>query len=315
MTINSSTGTITWTPTAGINSVSESVVISVSDGTTATTQSFTIISTGLNSAPVITQGATTSVIMNEDSFPTPFSLTLNATDAESNTITWSISTDATHGTASLSSTPTGASQVISFTPTANYNGTDSFVVTASYGSLSDMITINVTITAVNDAPLLTVDTSDRSLKINQDFNLRLTATDVDSSILSCSVTDLPNWLSFNNSTGVISGTASIAQGGARYALSVGVSDGILGTKATINLIVEKPETTVSLNSIMIKVLNESKVPLTGARVQLIGNPQILYTNASGEVVFDVGAVRDTISVKVSSDRYLGKEEHFSLDSL
>ena len=46
-------------------------------------------------------------------------------------------------------------QVIGYTPTANYNGSDSFVVQVSDGNGgTDTITVNVTIEAVNDAPML-----------------------------------------------------------------------------------------------------------------------------------------------------------------
>ena len=69
--------------------------------------------------------------MSEDSSPTAFSLTLNATDLDGNTLTWSISTPAGHGTASASGT--GLSKAIGYTPAANYNGSDSFVVQVSDG--------------------------------------------------------------------------------------------------------------------------------------------------------------------------------------
>jgi hypothetical protein len=104
-----------------------------------------------NVAPVITEGASTTVTMSEDGSPTAFSLTLHATDANTgDTLTWSISTAASHGTATASGT--GASKAIGYTPTANYNGTDSFVVRVSDGSLTDTITVNVTITAVINPP-------------------------------------------------------------------------------------------------------------------------------------------------------------------
>ena len=77
--------------------------------------------TGINDAPVITEGASTSVIMSEDGDPTAFGLTLHATDAEADPITWSVFTQASHGVASLPA-GTGTSKVVSYTPTANYFG-------------------------------------------------------------------------------------------------------------------------------------------------------------------------------------------------
>ncbi len=107
-------------------------------------------SSSSNAAPVITQGTSVSVTMSEDGAPTPFSLTLNATDANGDTLTWSISGAASHGTATASGT--GTSKAIGYTPAANYAGPDSFVVRVSDGALADTITVNVTVTAVNDPP-------------------------------------------------------------------------------------------------------------------------------------------------------------------
>ena len=99
-----------------------------------------------NTPPVIIGGASTSVTMSMNGTPTPFALTLNATDVNpSDTLTWSISSMASHGTASVSGT--GTSKAISYTPTTDYVGSDSFVVQVSDGAATDTITVNVTIQA------------------------------------------------------------------------------------------------------------------------------------------------------------------------
>jgi len=106
-------------------------------------------------APQITETDPQSVVMDEDSSPTPFSLVLHATDDDDDPITWSISSPASHGIAAASGT--GLSKSIAYTPTENYNGTDSFVVMVSDGNGgTDTLTINVTIHPRNDAPVNTV---------------------------------------------------------------------------------------------------------------------------------------------------------------
>jgi hypothetical protein len=106
-------------------------------------QSFTV-NASANVAPVITEGSSINVTMSAS---TPFNLTLNASDTDSDTITWSINTAADHGTALASGT--GTSKAIAYTPTSNYIGSDSFVVqiSDSNGGI-DTITVNVNITAV-----------------------------------------------------------------------------------------------------------------------------------------------------------------------
>ncbi len=102
-------------------------------------------------APVITETDPVAVTMSEDGAPTPFSLTLHATDSDlADTLTWSVSTAATNGTASASGT--GASKTIGYIPNANYSGADNFIVQVSDGSSADTVTVNVTITPSNDAP-------------------------------------------------------------------------------------------------------------------------------------------------------------------
>ena len=114
----------------------------------------------MNFAPTITEGASTSVTMSEDGSPTAFSLTLNATDPDGNTLTWSIASggQASNGTASASGT--GTSKVINYTPNANYNGGDSFVVLVDDNNGgTDTIIVNVTINPVNDAPVAVNDST------------------------------------------------------------------------------------------------------------------------------------------------------------
>src|SRR5690606_35318319 len=122
------------------------------DGEETATQNFSITVTPVNNAPVICEGSSTSVSMTEDGTPTAFALTLNATDADSATLTWSMATAASNGTAVA--TGTGNSKAISYTPAADFNGSDSFVVRVSDGTLSDDITVNVTVQAVNDLPVI-----------------------------------------------------------------------------------------------------------------------------------------------------------------
>lgn len=119
----------------------------------------------VNQAPVIAGARPVTVNMSEDGSPTPFSLTLNASDADAgDTITWSIGTAAAHGTASASGT--GTAKAIGYTPAANYNGADSFVVQVfdGHGGV-DSVTVNVDIAPVNDPPVARAG-SDQSLRMH-----------------------------------------------------------------------------------------------------------------------------------------------------
>src|SRR5690606_37045947 len=164
------------------------------------TQNFSIAVTPVNNAPVITEGASTSVSISEDGTPTAFALTLNATDADSATLTWSVFTAASNGTAVASGT--GNSKVIAYTPNADYVGSDSFVVRVSDGTLSDDITVHVTVESVNDAPTIT-STAITSATEGQAYQYTVTGDDNDGDTLSWSLTTAPAGMTIDPISGVI----------------------------------------------------------------------------------------------------------------
>ncbi|ETR64917.1 MAG: hypothetical protein OMM_06166 [Candidatus Magnetoglobus multicellularis str. Araruama] len=108
-----------------------------------------------NAAPEFSESSPQSVIMDEDQSPVAFSLNLNATDTDGDPIVWSIQSNASHGTATVNGT--GTSKSISYTPSGEYNGSDSFTIQISdeLGG-TDTMTVNVTIQPRNDLPINTV---------------------------------------------------------------------------------------------------------------------------------------------------------------
>jgi DNA/RNA endonuclease G (NUC1) len=90
-----------------------------------------------------------SVATQED---TPRTITLTATDAESNPLTYNVTGGPSHGTVS------GTGNNVTYTPTPNYYGPDSFTFTASDKYLnSEAATVTINVTAVNDAPVVVND--------------------------------------------------------------------------------------------------------------------------------------------------------------
>lgn len=126
-------------------------------GGTAVGSTLYIDNIQFNQPPSITESDPISVTMSEDGSPIAFNLTLNASDSNSgDTLSWSISSPASHGTANASGT--GASKAIGYTPTTNYFGSDSFDVQVSDGNGGfDKITVNVTIESVEDDPVAADD--------------------------------------------------------------------------------------------------------------------------------------------------------------
>lgn len=155
-----------------------------------------------NNVPVITESSPQAITMSEDGAPTPFSLTLHATDADNgDTLTWSIWTAPAHGTASVSGTPTGTSQAIGYAPQSDYFGSDSFVVRVDDGNLGfAFITVNVTVESVNDAPVIT-SSALTTATLNTPYSYIPVATDADGDALIWSEksgTQFPAWLSLQD---------------------------------------------------------------------------------------------------------------------
>lgn len=102
-----------------------------------------------NSTPIISEGEGTTLIIDLDN-PAPFAVNLSASDADAgDTLTWRVSTAPSAGSALVSSENTGTTQTISYSNGANFSGEDSFVVTVSDGTASDMITVTILSAAQN----------------------------------------------------------------------------------------------------------------------------------------------------------------------
>lgn len=90
-----------------------------------------------------------SVTTNED---TSKAITLTGSDPEGSALTFSIMSPPQHGSLS------GTAPNMTYTPAANYKGSDSFAFKANDGRLdSNVATVNITINPVNDAPIAVAD--------------------------------------------------------------------------------------------------------------------------------------------------------------
>ncbi|NOZ52043.1 MAG: tandem-95 repeat protein [Gammaproteobacteria bacterium] len=108
-----------------------------------------------NQAPQITQGATVNVTIDEDLKPTPFNLSLTASDVDGESFAWSLSQAPAQGSAGVLGNANASIVNIFYTPNLNYQGTDSFNIQVSDGRGGvDSITVNVTVIPQNDAPTI-----------------------------------------------------------------------------------------------------------------------------------------------------------------
>ena len=135
-------GSFTYTPNGNFNGP-DSFTYKIEDGKGGSDIGQVDISvTAVNDAPV---AAGQKLTTNED---IKLDGTVTATDADGDTLTFKLGTGPTNGTLVFNSDGT-----FSYTPALNKSGTDSFTFTASDGTAtSNVATIDITVTAVNDAP-------------------------------------------------------------------------------------------------------------------------------------------------------------------
>jgi len=148
----SANGTLSYTLAANANGTANITLALVDDGGTANggvntsaAQTFSITATAVNDAPAADSKA---ISTPED---TAVAITLSGADVDGDTLSFGLVTNASHGTLS----GTGAN--LTYTPTPNFNGIDSFTYRTSDGLLnSNLATVSITVSPVNDAPTGTV---------------------------------------------------------------------------------------------------------------------------------------------------------------
>jgi len=214
--LTASATSVTGTPTEGIGDTS--FTVTVSDGDLTDSQIVTVTVTAVNDAPVLTSSS--SVTATEDQ---AFTYTATATDAENDQLSFTFS--------NLPSWLASGTDNVSGTPA--YGDSDTlFTVVVSDGSLTDTLEVTVTVTQVNDAPVLTSATSVSATE-DETFTYTATATDEESDQLTYSFTNLPNWLTVS----ATSVTGIPTEGIGDTSFTVTVSDGDLTDSQVVTVTV------------------------------------------------------------------------------
>lgn len=168
-------GSYTYTPNANFNGT-DTFTYAVDDGNGGTdTETVTVTVNPVNDAPV---AAGTTPTTNED---TVLNASVTATDVDGDALTFALAAQAGNGTVVMN--PDGT---YTYTPNANFNGTDSFTYSVSDGNGgTDTATVSITVNPVNDLPV----PSAQSVTTFEDVALQgaVSATDADGDVLTFSV--------------------------------------------------------------------------------------------------------------------------------
>jgi autotransporter-associated beta strand protein len=197
---------VTFTPAPDFNGIT-SFSFRANDGTVnSNIATVSITVTPVNDAPV----ANNQIVTTDEDTALP--ITLTATDVDGGELSYSIVSQPANGTLS------GTAPDVTYTPAANYNGSDSFSFRVNDGTVdSNIATVSVTVTPVNDAPTFLADpiiaasaSEDNSYT---GVTLAGSATDPDADdILTFTKISGPEWLDVA-ADGALSGTPPTGSAG------------------------------------------------------------------------------------------------------
>jgi PKD repeat protein len=169
--LTGSGSTLTYTPAPGYFGP-DSFTYLANDGTVDSNVGNGLITVErVNHAPV---ASAQSVSTGED---TPVSITLVGTDADNDPLTFAVVGPPLHGTLS------GSGAQLTYTPTLNFNGTDSFTYTVGDGTATSAPAIvSITVNPVNDPPSVAIVAGTPRVE-GSTIALTATANDVDGDVL------------------------------------------------------------------------------------------------------------------------------------
>jgi hypothetical protein len=183
----------------------------------------------------------------------------------------------------------------SYTPAANFSGSDIFTFKANDGSAdSNTATVTVTVAAVNDAPVVSAPLADRSVTVGSglNFSFGLSAfTDVESTSLTYTAarangSTLPTWLSFNAGTRTFSGTPALGDVGT-VSLKVMASDGSLSASDIFDLVVNPRANASPTGTVTITGTPTQGQTLFAAST--LADPDGIPTSGSGAIAYQWSA--------------------------
>ncbi|MGO9803719.1 MAG: putative Ig domain-containing protein [Steroidobacteraceae bacterium] len=215
-TFNTTTGTLSGTPTSANVGTYSNITISVSDGQkTMSLPTFSIQVTGSTSAQAPTISGSPAAQVNSGQ---AYSFTPTASGPAGTTLTFSVanlppwaSFSTTTGT--LSGTPAGS----------NVGTFSNIVISVSDGQLS--ASLPPFSIQVNAVPPTISGSPGTSVTVGQSYSFTPSASGPAGTTLIFSVTNLPSWATFSTTTGTVSGTPSSSTVGTFSNITISVSDG------------------------------------------------------------------------------------------
>ncbi|MBS3060652.1 MAG: tandem-95 repeat protein [DPANN group archaeon] len=297
--------TATVTPAQNFNGA-ENITISVTDNTITINQTVLVTVKPVNDAPTVS--SIQAITFPEDTTYTALNLDDFVTDIESPDaqITWTNS-----GEANITIIIDPAGHNVSLTPNANFNGIETITFTATdQGGESDSTTVTVTITPVNDAPVISNIIGETNVNEDTTYYYEIIATDEDNTTTELTYTSNDTRFT-ENTKGNFTFTPTQQDTGGPINVKFTVTDGSLQAEQTLTLTANNINDAPTIQTIPDQTATEDNpliIPITindadNATTELTITTNSQYeqnTNTTHiELLYPNGVTSDTITVTVS----------------
>ncbi|KPJ78417.1 MAG: hypothetical protein AMJ54_03450, partial [Deltaproteobacteria bacterium SG8_13] len=310
LTLNAD-GSFTYTPDLNFNGI-DSFTYAANDGRVDSNMAtVTIVVAPVNDAPVAADDDATTA---EDT-PVSIDVLSNDEDVDGDALIVSDFGQGANGIVSLN-----ADETLLYTPKPDWFGTDSFSYTVSDGNLSDIATVTVTVTPVNDPPVA----NDDAVETDQDTQISVAVLsndyDVDEDVLSVTAITNPGHGTVEiNADDTITYTPAANFFGSD-SFTYTTSDGLLTDTATVSVTINQTApSTASLGDFvwhdlyhgaghLVDGIQDTDEPgIAGVFVNLLGDDETVvastFTDASGFYEF-TDIAEGTYVVEVADDNFV-----------
>ncbi len=193
-----------------------------------------------------------SITTDED---TGKAVTLTGSDADGDSLTYSIVSNPSHGSLS------GTAPNVTYMPATNYSGSDSFTFKVNDGTVDSAVaTVSVTVNSINDAPVAVNDTAETNVSLAVDITVLSNDSDVDGTInvTSVEVNAPSHGVAIANTNGTVTFTPDVDYVGmAGFTYRVKDNEGAWSNYADVNITVKNDTCWVTISDPVLDV-NQSK---------------------------------------------------------
>ncbi len=297
--INSSSGLFNWTPTESQGPGNYIFSVVASDGVKSDSEDITVTVNEVNVAPV----ANNNDVSTPEDTEQLITLTANDSDLPNQALTFIIVSYPTNGTVSLSGNNA------TYTPNDNYNGGDSFTFKTNDGvDDSNVATISITVSPVNDAPEASADTK----SLDEDGVLTASKwdfvgndADIDGDSLSLiNVSGPVNGSVIIDGDNVIFTPTSNYNGPASFVYTV--SDGTLTDTATVSITVNPVNDSPVANDLSSTATEDTQTTFTLSATDIDGDT-LTYSIVSTPTNGVLGIITGNQISYTPGDNYVGSD--------